>query len=374
MTEPHEELLEIAERQDALVAAVDAPEIEKPLAALETAAESAGKASSGSWLGYHASIYYRDLQTPPPGAHFSVEWGGMHTGFSRGTTGDWVEMPADAVKAHIELLAGKPRLDAAERLASRSKLAFAADHAEVLSVLTTELRDDADPYLDSLKQEVEKIEWLSEQQIVPILSPQGSLMTRDSLAAGQGYRVPPHAEIIARVIALRQGKSVCSHLAASARKAGSHLARKAKQRRKIQVVGTNIFIGHGNSKIWKELKDFVHERLRLPWDEFNRVPVAGVANTARLSEMLDAAAIAFLIMTGEDQAADGTLRARMNVIHEAGLFQGRLGFGRAIVLLEDGCDEFSNIQGLGQIRFPKGNIADAFEEIRRVLEREGIID
>jgi hypothetical protein len=42
-------------------------------------------------------------------------------------------------------------------------------------------------------------------------------------------------------------------------------------------------------------------------------------------------------------------------------------------LLEDGCEEFSNIQGLGQIRFPKGNIKAAFEEIRQVLEREGII-
>lgn len=63
----------------------------------------------------------------------------------------------------------------------------------------------------------------------------------------------------------------------------------------------------------------------------------------------------------------------LNVVHEAGLFQGRLGFTKAIVLLEEGCEEFSNIQGLGQIRFPKGNIAPAFEEIRRVLEREGLI-
>ena len=31
------------------------------------------------------------------------------------------------------------------------------------------------------------------------------------------------------------------------------------------------------------------------------------------------------------------VKARMNVIHEVGLFQGRLGFERAIVLLEEGC-------------------------------------
>ena len=64
------------------------------------------------------------------------------------------------------------------------------------------------------------------------------------------------------------------------------------------------------------------------------------------------------------------MHARMNVIHEVGLFQGRLGFERASIMLEDGCEEFSNVQGLGQIRFPKGNIKAAFEEVRAVIERE----
>jgi predicted nucleotide-binding protein len=53
------------------------------------------------------------------------------------------------------------------------------------------------------------------------------------------------------------------------------------------------------------------------------------------------------------------------VVHEAGLFQGRLGFTKAIVLLEDGCEEFSNIQGLEHIHFPKGNISASFEEVVR---------
>lgn len=103
------------------------------------------------------------------------------------------------------------------------------------------------------------------------------------------------------------------------------------------------------------------------------MPVAGVTNIARLSEMLDAAGVALLVMTGEDEQADGVLRARLNVVHEAGLFQGRLGFTKAIILIEEGCEGFSNIEGLGQIRFPRGNIKAAFDEIRQVLEREGIL-
>jgi predicted nucleotide-binding protein len=78
-------------------------------------------------------------------------------------------------------------------------------------------------------------------------------------------------------------------------------------------------------------------------------------------------------MTAEEERSDATLHARPNVIHEVGLFQGHLGIERAIILLEEGCSEFSNIIGLSQIRFPKNDIAARFEEIRRVLEREGVV-
>ena len=70
------------------------------------------------------------------------------------------------------------------------------------------------------------------------------------------------------------------------------------------------------------------------------------------------------------EAKDGTLRARQNVVHEAGLFQGKLGFSRAIILLEEGTEEFSNIHGLHQIRFGKGNIKESFGDVLAVLKRE----
>lgn len=140
-----------------------------------------------------------------------------------------------------------------------------------------------------------------------------------------------------------------------------------------QQLAPSVFIGHGSSPVWRELKDFIQDRLAVPWDEFNKVSTAGMTNVARLTEMLDGAAIALLVLTAEDERLDGSTTARQNVVHEAGLFQGRLGFSRAIVLLEDDCEQFSNIDGLGQIRFPKGKIATVFEDVRRVLEREGIV-
>ena len=150
----------------------------------------------------------------------------------------------------------------------------------------------------------------------------------------------------------------------------------------IQNVGTlsfcnnmeqRIFIGHGRSPLWRELKDFLQDRLNLEWDEFNREAVAGLPTFERIGNMLDSAKFAFLIMTAEDEHSDNSSHARQNVVHEVGLFQGRLGPRKAIILLEEGCEEFSNIVGLSQIRFPKSDIGARFEEIRRVLERETII-
>jgi len=68
--------------------------------------------------------------------------------------------------------------------------------------------------------------------------------------------------------------------------------------------------------------------------------------------------------------SNGEFHARENVIHELGLFQGRLGFTRAIVLLEEGCQEFSNILGVNQICFTKGRIRETFGDILATIRRE----
>jgi len=163
-------------------------------------------------------------------------------------------------------------------------------------------------------------------------------------------------------------------LEASVSVLGGMLATLLSHRSAAGRVGEpKVFIGHGGSPVWLLVKDFLTTRLRLQCEEFNSAVVAGVPTSERLFQMLDEANFAFLIMTPEDQHLNATRHARENVVHEVGLFQGRLGARRAIVLLEHGCEEFSNVHGLGQIRFPEGHVSAAFEEMRRVLEREGII-
>jgi len=131
-----------------------------------------------------------------------------------------------------------------------------------------------------------------------------------------------------------------------------------------------IFIGHGHDIQWKDLKDHLYEMHGLYVECYEIDPRAGFTPKEVLNKMLAISSYAILVFTGEDQDAEGGLHARENVIHELGLIQGRLGWEKAIVLLEDGVKEFSNIIGVTQIRFNKGHIRETFGDVIATIKRE----
>jgi hypothetical protein len=131
-----------------------------------------------------------------------------------------------------------------------------------------------------------------------------------------------------------------------------------------------IFIGHGQSQLWRDLKDHLHEKHGYQVSAYEIGARAGHAVRDALEDMLAKSSFALLVMTAEDEMADGKVRARQNVVHEAGLFQGRLGFRRAVVLLEAGAEEFSNIHGIEQIRFSRGAIKETFGDVLATIRRE----
>lgn len=347
----------------------------RELDALESAASEAGRAWSGSWLGYHSRVYYQDLEPVPPGARFSIEFGLMELYAIKGTIGSWAEYDSTSLKAEIKQRANVTDTKLLTDAASNITNAFEDAQAELLSLLTPIATEcERDTFLSDLVDKIKKERIHSYNDFIKVFRPSGQQMSRDMPAIQAGLEIPPHIAVIAEMGSIKSPYSACANLSKWARRAASHVENLTKKEIASERIGTNVFIGHGRSKAWRDLKDFVQDRLHLPYDEFNRVPVAGFTNIARLSQMLDSAAIAFIVLTAEDEQADGKMHARMNVIHEAGLFQGRLGFEKAILLLEEGCEEFSNVQGLGQIRFPSGDISAKFEEIRQVLEREGLVE
>ena len=131
-----------------------------------------------------------------------------------------------------------------------------------------------------------------------------------------------------------------------------------------------IFIGHGRDPAWRVLSDALEKKHSFRTEAFEFGANAGHTVRSVLEKHLIDSALALLVMTAEDPDSEGLMHARENVIHEAGLFQGRLGFDRAIVLLEEGCQEFSNIHGLVQIRFAPGAIEAVVGDVLATLRRE----
>ena len=136
------------------------------------------------------------------------------------------------------------------------------------------------------------------------------------------------------------------------------------------VDSQRIFIGHGRSPQWRELKDHLTDKHGYKIVAYEVGARAGHTIRDILDEMLHESSLAFLVLTGEDSDENGNLHARENVIHETGLFQGRLGFSKAIVLLEENTNQFTNISGIDQIRFKKGNIRETFGDVLSVIKRE----
>lgn len=367
-----EELAQIAERLEALARRGDNAEIADPLSSLQESAERVGRSASGSWLGYHAFVYYEGLNRPPPDAHFDQEWGLMDRPFSNRTSGSWLQYTRETVEAAIYGRAGDPDLGPARAFNDAAREAIELCKSEISSILQTHMPQD-DQLLKDIKGKVEDAPLVDREDVISEFAPRSTWVSRDHLAINQGQQTPPHIHVWAETVAINHTRGIILRMIKLVQQATSHVSRQQAVSRPPTSVGTKIFIGHGRSAAWHELKDFIKEQLGLPTDEFNSEPTAGRPTFERLEQMLSSAAVAFLVMTAEDEQRDGKSHPRLNVVHETGLFQGRLGPERAIILLEEGCEEFSNIAGLGQLRFPKGKIKVVFAEVMRTLEQVGLL-
>src|SRR5579859_5747607 len=313
---------------------------------VQNALEQLDVAASGSWFGYHANVYYRDFETPEPGDTFSVEWGLMERIYER-VSHNWIPVRYEDVERFVKNYAGITNLNVLTETAKEIDGIVGPARRELLATLAAYRSEKADPTLLAIQQKLEKHEdHLSAHQYMESRNPRHR-MSRDSEAITQGVVAPPHIKIEATLMEERSYATGARKLSELAEEAMLYMQKKLKMKGKsVAKTDGKVFIGHGRSKLWLELKGFLQDKLRLTVDEYNLESAAGLSRKERLEAMLEDACFAFLVMTAEDQQADGSLHARENVVHEVGLFQGRLGFERAIVLLEDGCNEFSNIEGL----------------------------
>ena len=129
-----------------------------------------------------------------------------------------------------------------------------------------------------------------------------------------------------------------------------------------------IFLGHGRNQVWNRIYIFLKDELHYYVEAFETKSRVSTHIIDILNKLLDSCNIAVIVMTGDDYTSEGQLRARQNVIHEIGLFQGRYGFNRVIVFQQSDVEEFSNIHVLQTVRYHT-QPEEGFYELKRALEK-----
>ena len=86
-----------------------------------------------------------------------------------------------------------------------------------------------------------------------------------------------------------------------------------------------VFISHGRSPDWMRVQMFLQNDERLSTVEREQLTNEGRTVIEKLNYAANRCSHAVIVMTGDDQGAEGTVRVRENVMDEIGFFQGRLG-------------------------------------------------
>ena len=128
-----------------------------------------------------------------------------------------------------------------------------------------------------------------------------------------------------------------------------------------------VFISHGRSSDWREVQSFIERDVGLPTIELAQEPNLGQTLFEKLALNADRCDCAVIVMTADDIANDGEVRARQNVIHEIGFFQGKYGRNRIVLLHEQGLTMPSNLGGLVYIPFPTRYIGAGLHVLQREL-------
>jgi predicted nucleotide-binding protein len=195
-------------------------------------------------------------------------------------------------------------------------------------------------------------------------------------SSGEGFYIPPR-ETADTDSTVRQVHSLARKLSSLDEASFQQLLKQSgatisgENKARSEPLGQScVFLGHGRSRLWARVKMFLEDELGLATVTYESEPRTGESIVPVLERMLDQATFAVLVLTAEDETHEGVWHARQNVVHEAGLFQGRLGFKRAVLLVQDGVEPFSNVHGLQHIPFAGENVEQTFYELERVLKRE----
>ncbi|MEP2669669.1 MAG: nucleotide-binding protein [Cyclobacteriaceae bacterium] len=147
-------------------------------------------------------------------------------------------------------------------------------------------------------------------------------------------------------------------------RANSRIGEKLAEKEKLNF----IFISHGRSNEWYKVQVYLEKDLGYSTLELAQQPNLGRTVLQKLDEESNKCRVAIIVMTGDDEFEEGEIRARENVLHEIGYFQGKLGLDKIVLLHEEAVNIPSNIHGLVYIPFPKDTVEATFGALTRELK------
>ena len=333
------------------------------------------KCWSKSWLGYHAEIYYENFKIPPSYASFDINHGlNVEAGVRTLTTGSWQQYKFDEVFNYILGKVQYGVIQELESIYSDGLVLFSDVSEEIIMIIDAISVPESDTFVRRKIESIRNISIQNQDELVNKAKPTKELDSNDVVARMQGLNTPPHIEIKYRFQSYYEPYLALKKLVKIIQSTIIHFESiKVYNERKSSIAKRSVFIGHGRSSEWRKLSVYLEEQHGLNWIEFEHSEIRGITVIQRLKDLLDKSVFALIVMTAEDEHMDSTLHARSNVIHEIGLFQGRLGFENVLVLIEKDCSNFSNINGLIHVEFTKNNIQEIFHRIEKALRREGVL-
>ncbi len=161
---------------------------EEELSVLSEIASELNNCWSGSWIGFHANLYFLNFERPPSWQYqFNSEWGSLN-----GIPDYWEEKSYDEIVSYIEgksegLSLNKVHVEIRPLIESIK---------EIQNFIVTELvviqKDDLYSEEWETVKEIKEHKWgVTPSDFAAIRIPK-NFYTRDSFAAQQGVKVPPH--------------------------------------------------------------------------------------------------------------------------------------------------------------------------------------
>lgn len=174
------------------------PELEPIAKNIISICDKVEESWSGSWIGYHANLYFAGYQAPPRNKMFNIEWGGLHgydPGWQSKSLNDMWTYVQEESSVKFDLDDSNDKLDELREATSDLKTLFELNSKD--EALTKKIED--------INTEFTMSDYITARR-------PGSIISRDSQAIYQGIKLPPHIQCLAFAYTIRQNISAAESL------------------------------------------------------------------------------------------------------------------------------------------------------------------